>query len=160
LEEKVDSTRTLVETYDTARRESRQMMQGLLLLVAIVESVIAIVAAVALATLNYIFFSQRQEEFGALHAMGHSRLWLVLRTVRESVSVVAVAWLIGAVVCIVGLSYASANVYVPRGLSVNLYNFAPWLFTLPIPLAVVVASGGTVAWMLGKLDPVAVIERR
>jgi ABC-type antimicrobial peptide transport system permease subunit len=160
LEEKVDSTRTLVETYDTARRESRQMMRGLLLLVAVVESVIAIVAAVALATLNYIFFSQRQEEFGTLHAMGHSRLWLVLRTVRESASVVTVAWLIGAVVCIVGLSYASANVYVPKGLSVNLYHLTPWLFTLPIPLAVVVASAGTISWMLSRLDPVAVIERR
>ena len=160
LEEEVDSTRTLVETYDTAQRESQQMMQGLLLLVAAVESVIAAVAAIALATLNYIFFSQRQEEFGTLHAMGHSRLWLVLRTVKESASVVTVAWLIGAVVCIVGLSYASANVYVPKGLSVNLYNLTPWLFTLPIPLAVVVASAGTIAWTLSRLDPVSIIERR
>jgi hypothetical protein len=74
--------------------------------------------------------------------------------------VVTVAWFIGAVVCIVGLGYASANVYVPRGLSVNLYNLTPWLFTLPIPLVVVAASAGTIAWALFKLDPVAVIERR
>jgi hypothetical protein len=43
---------------------------------------------------------------------------------------------------------------------VNLYNLTPWLFTLPIPLAVVVASAGTISWMLSRLDPVAVIERR
>jgi hypothetical protein len=37
---------------------------------------------------------------------------------------------------------------------------APWLFTLPLPLAVVAVSGGLVSRMLRKLDPVAVIERR
>jgi ABC-type lipoprotein release transport system permease subunit len=160
LEGKVDSARTLVETHATARRESRQLMRGLLVLIATVESAIAIVAAIALAALNTIFFSQRREEWGALYAMGHGRLWLVLRIVKESFSVVTMAWFIGAAVCILGLSYASANVYGPKGLSVNLYNPAPWLFTLPIPLAVVVAGAGTIAWMLNKLDPVAVIERR
>jgi hypothetical protein len=36
----------------------------------------------------------------------------------------------------------------------------PWLFTLPIPVAVIAASGGLVARMLRRLDPVSVIERR
>ena len=42
----------------------------------------------------------------------------------------------------------------------DVFNTAPWLFTLPMPLAVVTVSGGLVAWMLSRLDPVAVIERR
>jgi len=42
------------------------------------------VAAVALAALNCIFFAQRQEEFGILHAIGRSRPWLVFRTVKET----------------------------------------------------------------------------
>ena len=75
-------------------------------------------------------------------------------------SVVAVAWLIGAAVCGIGLMYAQANVYGPMGLSLNFFNPAPWLFTLPIPLAVVAASAGTIARMLSKLDPVSVIERK
>jgi hypothetical protein len=56
--------------------------------------------------------------------------------------------------------YFQAQVYTPIGLSLNLYNPWPWLFTLPIPVAVVAASVGTVAWTLSRLDPVAVIERR
>ena len=48
----------------------------------------------------------------------------------------------------------------PLGTSVNLTNPMPWLFTLPIPIAVVAASAGAVAWALLLLDPAAVFERR
>jgi hypothetical protein len=45
-------------------------------------------------------------------------------------------------------------------MSLDLTNTTPWLFTLPIPVAVVAASAGTIACALSQLDPVAVIERR
>ena len=51
----------------------------MLAMLGALESVIAVIAALALAMLSYTFFSQRQEEFGVLHAMGYSRWWLVLR---------------------------------------------------------------------------------
>jgi hypothetical protein len=51
-------------------------------------------------------------------------------------------------------------VFVPRGLQIDLLNPLPWLFTLPIPVAVFLASGATVARMLGRLDPVSIVERR
>jgi hypothetical protein len=71
-----------------------------------------------------------------------------------------VAWLIGAVVCAAGMVYMQANVYAPRGLTLDFFNPAPWLFTLPMPVSVIVVSTGLVAWTLSRLDPVAVIERR
>jgi tellurite resistance protein TehA-like permease len=95
-----------------------------------------------------------------LHAVGHSRAALIARTLRESVSITAVAWLVGAAVCIAGVFYAQATLYTPLGTSLDWTNPTPWLFTLPIPLAVVVTSTGTIGWALSKLDPVAVIERR
>jgi ABC-type antimicrobial peptide transport system permease subunit len=160
LGESVASVQTDVNTFAAAQLRERRAAQSMLLLFAAVESIVAIVAAIALATLNHIFFSQRRDEFGILHAAGRSRLWLVLRTVRETGSVVAVAWLIGALLCGVGLVWTQSAIYAPRGLSLNFANVAPWLFTLPIPLAVVAVGAGTIARMLSKLDPVAVIERR
>jgi ABC-type antimicrobial peptide transport system permease subunit len=121
---------------------------------------IAVVAAVALATLNYIFFSQRKDEFGILNALGHSIRWLTMRTMRETGSTVLVAWLIGAGICLLGLVIAQAFIYAPLGLKTEFTNLVPWLFTLPIPLAVVLASTGTIGRMLRKLDPVMIIERR
>jgi ABC-type antimicrobial peptide transport system permease subunit len=160
LEENVASEQTAVQTFDRMQTDYRITMWVVLVLFGIIESVIAIVAAVALAILSYTFFTQRREEFGVLHAIGHSRQWLVLRTARESASVVVVAWLLGVVLCGLGLIYMQVGVFAPKGMTFNIFNPAPWLFTLPIPVAVITASGGLVARMLRKLDPVAVIERR
>jgi hypothetical protein len=64
------------------------------------------------------------------------------------------------VLCGVGLLGMQSLVYAPRGLTLDFFSLAPWLLTTPVPLAVALASVGTIAWMLSKLDPVAVIERR
>jgi ABC-type antimicrobial peptide transport system permease subunit len=113
-----------------------------------------------LAILSYIHVTQRRDEFGVLHAAGYSRARLIARTVQESVGISVAAWLIGAACSLVLLLSTQTLIYVPRGLSLDLYNPGPWLFTLPIPVAVVAASAGTIAWALSRLDPVAVIERR
>jgi ABC-type lipoprotein release transport system permease subunit len=160
LESYVASEGTGVSTYAASLREARQSTLAMHLLFAALEAVIALVAAAALTALNHIFFAQRQEEFGILHAVGRSRPWLTLRAAKESGSVVAVGWLIGAALCMAGLVCAQAGMYGPRGLSLDLANPAPWLFTAPIPLAVVAASAGTISRLLSRLDPVAVIERR
>jgi hypothetical protein len=60
----------------------------------------------------------------------------------------------------VGLICAQVSVYGPRGLSLDFLNPVPWLFTLPIPLVVVIAGTGTISRMLSRLDPVSIIERR
>ncbi len=52
------------------------------------------------------------------------------------------------------------GVFVPLGLRLNVMNPIPWLFTLPIPVAVLTVTSGTVARTLSKLDPVSIIERR
>jgi hypothetical protein len=51
-------------------------------------------------------------------------------------------------------------VYGPRGLSLDFFSLAPWLLTMPLPIAVFLASAGTIAQMLRRLDPVLVIEGR
>jgi predicted lysophospholipase L1 biosynthesis ABC-type transport system permease subunit len=160
LEEDVDSAQAHAIIYDAEEREYKEMTTSLVLTFALLECMIAAVAAIALAALNHIFFTQRREEFGILNAMGRSRRWLVLRTVKETGSAVAVAWLIGAAVCVTGLVVAQETLYAPRGLSLDFFDLVPWLLTLPLPLAIIVVGAGTVARTLGRLDPVAVVERR
>jgi ABC-type lipoprotein release transport system permease subunit len=160
LEKSIASPQVAVETFGTQYRYVRGAIRVSMLFLAFTESLLAVVAVVALAILNYIFVSQRRDEFGILHAVGHSRAGLIARTLRESVGIAGVAWLIGAACCLALLLGAHAVVYAPRGLTLDLTNIVPWLFTLPIPLAVVVASAGTIAWALSRLDPVSVIERR
>lgn len=160
LEESIASPQVTVGTLSTVYRDANEGRREMMRLLAVTESILAMVATGALAILNTIFVSQRRDEFGVLHAAGHNRAVLIRRTVKESVGIAGVAWLIGAACCAILVLGAQAFVYVPRGLSLDLPNLAPWLFTLPIPVAVVAASAGTIAWTLSRLDPVAIIERR
>jgi len=160
LEESLASAQTNVTTYDVEYREHQEIVRGLVLGFSVVGCITAIVAAIAMATLNYIFFTQRREEFGILHAVGRSRLWLILRTMKETGSMITVAWLAGAVICCIGLICFQTLVFAPKGLSLNFFNPVPWALTFLIPLAVVVTSTGTIGRMLSRLDPVSIVERR
>jgi putative ABC transport system permease protein len=160
LREEVNPDLIEAYTYDWMLKNYQMLVALLLTIVGIVELVIAIVAAVALAVLSYVLFAQRREEFGVLYAMGHNRRFLVWRTVRETASIIGIAWLLSAAVCGLGLIGIQYGLYTPRGLSLNFFSPIPWLFTLPIPVAVITASGGLVARTLRKLDPVTIIERR
>ena len=156
LEEHIDSPQVTVQTFGTAYHYVRDSLRISLQFLAVVESILAAVAAVALAILNYVL--QRRDEFGILHAVGHSRIRLVSRTLREGVGVAGAAWVFGAICCLILLFGTHTAIYAPRGLTLDLANLTPWLFTLPIPAAVIAASAGTVGRVLSRLDPVAVIE--
>ncbi|HSR32280.1 MAG TPA: FtsX-like permease family protein [Anaerolineae bacterium] len=160
LEETIASPRVRIETLGSSYRFWQTNVQTAQATLAVGSAILSVVAGLGLAIMNYVFVTQRRDEFGALHAMGYSRAALIARTLRESVGIAVVAWLVGAAVCIAGMFYAQATLYTPLGTSLDWTNLAPWLSTLPIPLAVVVASAGTVTWTLSKLDPVAIIERR
>ena len=160
LEEELDPTQARAITYAIKEREYKELMTTVMLIFALLEYMIAAVAAIALATLNHIFFAQRKQEFGILNAIGRGRRWLVLRTMKETGSMLGIAWVVGAVVCGTGLLAAQNFVYGPRSLTMDLFNPTPWLLTTSLPLTVILISTGTIAWMLSRLDPVSIIERR
>ena len=130
------------------------------LTIALLESVIALVAAVTLAVLNYISISERKSEFGVLHALGYGRVQLVWRATRETAFTTGVAWGVSAALFLIGLLYLQFRVFAPLGLRLDFFNLTPWLFTLPTPVAVLLVTTGTVARLLTRLDPVSIIERR
>lgn len=158
LEESVNSSGTKVSTYRARYSEMQRSMMETALVFALTEVGIMIVAAIAVAIMNYISFAQRREEFGILYAVGRSRRWLVQRTMRETGGMVALAWGLSVLVYVISSLGVQAIVFAPKGLSLDIFNPIPWLFTLPIPAVVVTASTGTIARMLSRLDPVAIIE--
>jgi ABC-type lipoprotein release transport system permease subunit len=160
LESEIDGERRTVFTYGKQHAWWQDAANALLLTTSLMESVIAVVAALALVGLNYVFLAQRQAEFGVLNALGLNRLQLVWRVVRESLLTTSAAWLMGLLGCGAIVLYLQQAVYAPVGLGLDFFNPIPWLYTLPVPAAVLAVSAGAVAWALSRLDPVAVIERR
>jgi ABC-type lipoprotein release transport system permease subunit len=147
----------------TYRREVgriRASARDQMLTMGLLESVVAIVAAAALVVLNHVFVSRRQSEFGVLHALGYGRTWLVWRTVREAFYVTGIAWGLSALLFLAGMVAVQVGVFTPLGLRADLGNLTPWLFTLPIPVAVLAATAATTSRTLSRLDAVAIVERR
>jgi hypothetical protein len=95
-----------------------------------------------------------------LNALGFGHLQLVWRVVRETLFTTGAAWLVGLLGCAALLLGMQQAVYAPVGLGIDFFNPIPWLYTLPVPVAVLAVSVGAVGWALSRLDPVAVIERR
>jgi ABC-type lipoprotein release transport system permease subunit len=160
LEDEIAGERRTVRTFGKQQAWFEETINMVLFSFSLLEGIIALVAALALAGLNYIFVAQRQAEMGVLNALGFGRLQLVWRTVRETFFTTSAAWVVGVIGCaaiLLGLQHA---LYAPIGLTLNFFNPTPWLYTLPVPVAVLVVSAGAVVWALSKLDPVAIIERR
>jgi ABC-type lipoprotein release transport system permease subunit len=160
LEASLASNQIGIATYATEEQEFQEMTTSISLTFALLECMIAAVAAVALATLNYVFVLQRKEEFGVLNAIGRSRLWLVSRLIGETGSAAGVGWIAGASVCGISLLGLQLLFYAPRGLNLSIFSLIPWLFTTPLPVSMVLASAVTVGRTLSRLDPVSVVERR
>ncbi len=159
LEQELAGNRVEIKTHRWLVAHLEEMARELLLTMALLESLLAIIAAITLVVLNYIFITQRQSELGVLNALGFNRLKLIWRTLRETALTTGLAWIASIGLCLIGLIYQGVA-FAARGLSYNWTNPMPWLFTLPIPIAVLLATSGTVAWTLSKLDPVTIIERR
>jgi ABC-type antimicrobial peptide transport system permease subunit len=160
LESNIVGESRLVFTYGNQQSALRKEMGSMLFTFSLMESVIAFVAALTLTGLNYLFVTERQAEFGVLNALGFDRLQLVGRIIRETFFTTGVAWLASMVGCILIVFVLQQNLFASIGLRLNFFNPTPWLFTLPIPGMVLTVSAVTTIWMLSRLDPVAIIERR
>jgi ABC-type lipoprotein release transport system permease subunit len=160
LERTFVGEKRLVFTLGNQRSLFKKQASTLLFSLSLVESIIAVIAALALTGLYYVFASQRQAEYGVLNALGLGRLQAILRSTRETLFTTGVAWgvaiLVGAAI-LIGMQY---GVFFPSGVEFNLFNPLPWFYTLPVPVAVLVVNAGLVAWSLSHLDPVMIIERR
>jgi ABC-type lipoprotein release transport system permease subunit len=150
------SVSTYRQQVDRIRNKARQDMLSM----ALLEGLIAVVAAIGLAVLNHVFTSQRHAEFGVLHALGYGRQQLVRRVLGETAFMMGIAWGLTAILCLAAILGLRFGVFAPLGLTFNLFNITPWLYTLPIPVAVLAVTTGTTARTLSKLDAVSVIERR
>lgn len=138
------------------QQEARNNMRS----IALLESVIAIVAAIGMTVLNYIYTSQRQSEFGILYALGHGRRKLAGRVLAETSFMIAAAWMLSALAAVLMMLSLRFGVYAPRGISFSILNLTPWLYTLPIPVLVLLITTGSTVLTLSKLDPISIIERR
>lgn len=125
-----------------------------------INAVSILVIALSIGLINIIFFMQRANEFGLLAALGYSRLKIVTKTFLESIGMVIMGW--GSGVLFAELVYKILNqtIFSSSIYGLTVFEVRTLLFSLPVPIAVIVFSCATVLWKLLRLDPIAIIEKR
>ncbi len=143
------------------RRNVDNELENVNTIIWILNAISIVVLTLALGLLNIIFFMQRGNEFGLLAAIGYTKGFLMRRTFLESAVTVVVGWTLGILLAQVVYSVVNAVFFVPSGLSpLTVLTPRVLLFTVPVPVTVTLFSLAVVTYLLVKLDPVAIIERR
>ena len=156
----IANDKVVMETPAYWNRFISQFLNQVDSLLTAVNVVIIFVLSLGVGLLNVIYFRQRVGEFGILRGIGYSRIFLARRVALESLTITALAWIIGMSLSAIVYQILNVLIFEPQGATLSLLNARALGGTVPVPIFVWVFSTATVAWQLRRLDPVAIIDRR
>jgi len=159
-EAKFKGERAQLFAYHLLEKDTNEMFDTLYKILNLVIGVLVLVITVMMGMLMNIYQSQRLVEFGLLQAIGYTRAQLLGRMLRETALVIAGGWALG-VASAYGLLLAARAAYMePNAYALDPLDRVAYLYTVPIPVAVLAAATLTVVLRFRRFDPVAVVERR
>lgn len=143
-----------------ARAEIERLMENLPLVVGFITGAVALVVAWIVSLLSVIAFHMRRDEFALHLALGHPRSRLAARLARETLCISAAAWALGLCLGWAGVSIYSSGWLEPKGIVVDLVDPSAVLFALFVPFFSTIGATLALGVQLGRMDPVAVLQRR
>ncbi len=152
--------RPLVFAYFEIEKNTREMFATLYMILNVVIGALALVITFMMGMLMNIYQSQRLVEFGLLQAIGYTKKQLLRRVLLESVTVIFVGWFFGMILTFGLLHLANALLMAPKAYALDVFDRVAYLYTVPIPFAILVVAVTTVVLRFRKFDPVGVVERR
>lgn len=152
--------RAQVFAYHQLEKQTDEMFSILYKILNVVIATLVLVITLMMGMLINIYQSQRLVEFGLLQALGYTKKQLLGRVMRETVSVVTFGWAIGVAIAYLLLRLTKAILMDPKAFALNPLDATAFLYTVPIPLAILVVASLTVIGRFRKFDPVSVVERR
>ncbi len=152
--------RTKVFAYSQLDRDTNKMFSILYKVLNVVIGTLVVVITFMMGMLMNIYQAQRLQEFGLLQALGYTRASLLARVLREAVLVVIGGWILG-VMCAIGmLKVVEQTLMYPQAFALDPFDRVAYLYTLPIPVAIMGAAFVTVWLRFRQFDPVGIVERR
>jgi len=158
--DRLKGERAHVFAYHKLEKETSEMFGILYKVLNVVIGTLVLVITIMMAMLMNIYQSQRLVEFGLLQAIGYTRRWLVGRVLRETTIVLLGGWVIGVFMAILLLWGVKATLMDPNAFALDPLDPVAYAYTIPVPIAVLLAATMTVFLRFKRFDPVAVVERR
>jgi len=153
-------TKANVYTYPKVERDTAESLAVLFRILDLVVGLLVVVITIMMCMLVNIYLSQRIVEFGLLQAIGISRKRLVTRTVAEAAWMILTGWIVGSAVTAAVLTLIRNVLMNPKGYYIDPLDPLAYVYTIPVPAAVLITSIAIVLIKFAKFDPIAVIERR
>jgi len=151
-----------VKVYDKARAvdDVTQGFDRIILVFRFISILLIIVVSFVVGLINNIFFAQRIDEFAVLMAIGLTQRRIFRMVTGETAGLMTLSWTLGLALGLAVFHAFCALVMEPRGIPLPLWQPAPFLISLTLPVVAQVFAVVTVLGKFRRLDPVTIIERR
>ena len=159
-EEAFKGERAQIFAYHQLEKQTEEMFSILYKILNVVIGTLVLVITLMMGMLINIYLSQRIVEFGLLQALGYTKCQLLARVMRETISVVVVGWLLGVLAAYSLLLLTKRWLMDPKAFALDPLDPGAFLYTVPIPVAILLVATFTVVGRFRKFDPVSVVERR
>jgi len=147
-------------SYSEVERESRLMFSTLYMILNVVIGTLVFVITIMMGMLINIYLSQRTQEFGLLQALGYTKASLVKRVALETILVVFGGWVLGLFVAMGLLNLVYWKLMYPSAYALDITDTSALIYTIPVPVAILLAAVLTLWHRFRTFDPVGVVERR
>lgn len=146
--------------YHVLEQDTNEMFNILYKILNVVIGTLVLVITFMMGMLMNIYQSQRLVEFGLLQAIGYTRRQLLTRVMRETVTVLTMGWLLGVALAYTLLVVVERVLMHPQAFALDTTDRIAFLYSIPVPFAILIVATLTVMLRFRRFDPVGVVERR
>lgn len=149
-----------IVAYSQIEKDTNEMFATLYQILNVVIGTLVIVITFMMGMLINIYQSQRLVEFGLLQALGYTKRAILSRVLTETALVVVLGWIFGLGAAYGLLNVARAVLMDPRAYALDTLDRTAYLYTIPLPFAILITAIFTVTLRFRRFDPIGVVERR
>jgi len=160
MDKLVDKSKARVWKFAYLIKETRSSLSNLYLILTLIITIVVSTISFVCGLLTNIYFTQRLPEVATLSAIGYTRERLLWRAAKETILYCVLGWALGCLLTMTLLGSVRALLLEPRGLLLNAFDINAYVFTLPLPITIILFATATIGIRLSRLDPVSIIERR
>lgn len=149
-----------VLTFDQVEADTDTMFSILYRILNVVIGTLVVVITLMMGMLINIYLSQRLQEFGLLQAIGYTKKEIISRVILENLIVVFGGWVLGSITAFGLLTVVQKTLMEPSAFALNALDPMAYLYTIPVPCAILGVAIATVVRKFRSFDPIGIVERR
>lgn len=147
-------------TVDDAQKQLDDDFDSINIILLTVVIMLSFSLSFAVAALVYSIYSNRYDEFGILHAIGYKKKNIQFLILEEMLIISCFSWICGYVISLGVLYIFNDLIYTDMGQTMNLFVKSSFIYSLMVPLFVIIFAVMPTTVKLHNSDLVSIIERR